>query len=365
MTMLQFPAAGARPVWIASYPRSGNTFLRIILENVFRLPSFSLYYVEGEEHRDPSAEALAEAPRLPRNWRDSLTNDESAPPALIKTHDLPGDSSAAIFIVRDGRAAINSYYHYHQKFAFEQPSLTEIIAGACQFGSWSDHYWGWRPKTRPKTLLLYYDELVERPEQSIARLAEFLRLAPGQNKLPPFEELQKRLPAFFRRGQNTDYVAEWSPVQLALFNQLHGRAMEDLGWRVEPSNASSEGAVEELAKSAAHLHRIYLEQLGSYAQTIAHHKQQMGLLSRQIEDLSRLVQGKLNPLLETRWVRLGQKLGAVPQSLTNPVKTASDPAPKSTANSEFRFSRENIQSSSPGLPKAALSAPNADTSAPE
>src|SRR6476620_12183515 len=56
--MPESPTKGARPVWIASYPRSGNTFLRIILRDAFGLPSYSLYYMDGGTHRDPSAEAV-------------------------------------------------------------------------------------------------------------------------------------------------------------------------------------------------------------------------------------------------------------------------------------------------------------------
>ena len=246
--MLEFPAKGARPIWIASYPRSGNTFLRIILRNCFQLPSYSIYHVEGDKHRDPSAEALEEAPVLPGNWRDLLQNADHLSPIPIKTHGPPTDNAPAIFIARDGRAAVHSYYHYHKKFAFEQPSLTEVIAGACQFGSWSEHYRNWSPKTRPGTLLISYEDLVSRPQTVIPRLASFLNLPAIEAALPQFEELQQRSPAFFRRGQNTDYLTEWTPVHMALFNQLHSTAMEDLGFPMTPVSASTTEAVAELAQ---------------------------------------------------------------------------------------------------------------------
>src|SRR5436189_1321267 len=104
---------GICPVWIASYPRSGNTFLRIILENVFRMTSYSVYNVEGQNYQDPSAEALEEAPFLPRNWRQSISRTADRKAVPIKTHDRPEDQGPAIYIIRDGRAVIHSYYHYH------------------------------------------------------------------------------------------------------------------------------------------------------------------------------------------------------------------------------------------------------------
>jgi hypothetical protein len=310
--MFEFPTTGARPVWIASYPRSGNTFLRIILRNMFGLPSYSIYYVEGDTHGDPSAEALEEgAPLLPRNWRERLNAGSGTVYVPIKTHGPPLDEAPTIFIARDGRAAIHSYFHYHKKFSFEQPSLTEIIAGACQFGSWSDHYRMWQPKTRPNTLLVRYEELVGKPEEIVARLAEFLKLEPQHASLPQFEELQKKLPAFFRRGQNTDYLNEWAPAQMALFNQLHAVAMEELGFPLLPSTASSADTVKELAQSADRLHTKYLEQLTNVGSSAAVYQKEIQRLSLQVHELSRKVDEVLTPLLKTRWVRLGRVLGVV------------------------------------------------------
>src|SRR5262245_13376750 len=181
-----------RPVWIASYPRSGNTFLRIILQNVFRLPTYSAYNIEGQNFPDPSAEALEEAPVLPRNWRSLLSGQPEAKMTLIKTHDLPPDSAPGIYLIRDGRATIHSYFYYHKKFAFEKPSLTEVIAGACQFGPWSDHYVAWQPRTRPNTLFLRYEDLVARPAEIIPQIARFLATQPTEGRVPTFEELKSR-----------------------------------------------------------------------------------------------------------------------------------------------------------------------------
>ena len=178
---------------------------------------------------DPSADALQEAPFLPRDWRSRVSTDSQAALALIKTHDLPEDNAQAIHVVRDGRATLDSYFHYHKKFAFEQPSLTDIIAGACEFGSWSDHYSAWRPRTRPDTLFLRYEELVTKPQEAIALISGFLHVPPTDGRLPTFEELKARLPAFFRRGRNEDFLTQWTQGQIALFNELHGEHDERTG----------------------------------------------------------------------------------------------------------------------------------------
>ena len=368
--MLEFPAEGARPIWIASYPRSGNTFLRIILEQAFGLASYSIYYVEGDEHRDPSAEAIGNAPILPKQWRELLGTATQGPAVPIKTHGPPPDDAPAIFLARDGCAVIDSYYHYHKKFAFEQPSLTEIIAGACQFGSWSEHYRAWHPKTRPQTLLLYYDALVSRPEEIIGQLAEFLNLSPKQTTLPAFEELQRRSPAFFRRGQNTDYLAQWTPVQMALFNQLHSEAMQDLGFALTPTEASAGEAVRELAQSAARLHQQYLEELSKtaiHAGAALEHEAQVHRMEKQIQELSRQIHQVYQPLLLKRWIRIGQRIGALPQipepesggpetSLEPHVRPQSPDQPVKSSDGNTRLSLPGPPRATPSVPTEGISA---------
>jgi hypothetical protein len=367
--MPQFPTLGARPVWIASYPRSGNTFLRILLETCFQLPSYSLYYVEGDRHRDPSAEALDSAPLLPRGWREAIISDPAAPPVLIKTHDLPPDDSTAIYLARDGRAAIDSYYHYHKQFAFEQPSLTEVIAGACQFGSWSDHYWAWRPRSRPKTLLLTYDDLVSTPGRVVEKLSGFLNMVPATVALPGFNELHQRSPAFFRRGQNADYLQKWSSAQLALFQQLHGAAMEDLGFEAASAPGLDTAAVPELASSAARLHRMYLEQLSKLGELAEQRAEEVQRLSEQVRELSRQIEDELKPQLTTRWVRVGKAIGAMKRSPTEKNATSAVPSaesPKADSRQPLgilKASAGNTQWSEPVLRPGPLSASNGDVSA--
>lgn len=305
--------SGAYPIWIASYPRSGNTFLRIILQKVFHLVSYSLYRVEGHNHRDPSAEALDEAPFLPKNWRQLISNETESKPVLIKTHGPPEDDRPAIYLIRDGRAAIQSYFHYHQQYAYEQPSLTEIIAGACQFGSWTNHYLAWRPSERRRTLLIRYEELVSSPQSIIPVLADFLHIKPSEGHLPSFAELKVRLPQFFRRGKNTDFLNEWTSQQMALFNQLHGPVMQDLGYSLVAAADPENKAAVELASSAARLHQLYEEQLTRLGYTAASEDKlakEVARLTTQLGETSKQLADK-EKFLNRRWVKLGIAVGAM------------------------------------------------------
>ncbi|HTL56284.1 MAG TPA: sulfotransferase domain-containing protein [Candidatus Limnocylindrales bacterium] len=309
-----FPSR-VRPVWIASYPRSGNTFLRIILLNLFHLPTYSIYNIEGQGFPDPSAAALDEAPIMPRNWRERLSQEAGATTTLIKTHDPPEGSGPAIYVVRDGRAAVNSYYYYHKKFAFEKPSLTEVIAGACQFGRWNDHYLAWRPRIRQNTLFLRYEELVTRPDEIIPKLSQFLRMEPKEGRIPTFEELKQQMPTFFRRGQNDDFLSEWTPGQMALFNELHGPVMKELDYPLASIGGDDGSAAAELAQSAAHWHELYLEKLQSLGSTSAtclqlyRENEELGRELRQFSEEIEKKDAVLRPLLKSVWVKVGMSIG--------------------------------------------------------
>lgn len=98
-------ALGLMPVhpddlFVASYPRSGSTWLRTIITNLL---------VPGAKGK--SAVVNDTIPDL--GLRNLASVARRSPPRLIKTHSLYAPSiSRAIFLVRDVRDVIVSMYHY-------------------------------------------------------------------------------------------------------------------------------------------------------------------------------------------------------------------------------------------------------------
>jgi hypothetical protein len=93
-------------VWLASYPRSGNTFLRVVLHNVYGVPTYSVY-----EDDDPVAQRVGPAlvGYRPRPADRTLMTD-STDPYFVKTHKRrKADGHPAICLVRDGRDAVVSH----------------------------------------------------------------------------------------------------------------------------------------------------------------------------------------------------------------------------------------------------------------
>ena len=107
-------------IWLASYPRSGNTFLRILLNRLYGFTTTT-----GYDDNDPVAqqigpEVVGYEPRL-----HTLQEIVEQPKiTFVKTHRQPHrvecGEQPAIYIVRDGRDAIVSFAHYRAQHLLKQ-----------------------------------------------------------------------------------------------------------------------------------------------------------------------------------------------------------------------------------------------------
>ncbi|MGB8364626.1 MAG: sulfotransferase domain-containing protein [Rhizomicrobium sp.] len=219
-------------VWLASYPRSGNTWLRILLNRCLGIETFSLY----DDRFDIGANSALR--RIVGHRIHGMDREEfceharnSSDTYFVKTHELPVDDARAVYIVRDGRAAVVSYQHYICDFGQKTVSLAQVIKGEVFGGSWSDHVEAWALKNRANTLLLRYKCLVADPMQSLQQIAEFLGLPSPRIGSVDFEHLHAAFPRFFRKGSNAANVAELGGDDLTLFWNLHGETMERMGYQ--------------------------------------------------------------------------------------------------------------------------------------
>lgn len=219
-------------VWLASYPRSGNTALRILLRHGFGQESYSLY----DDRHDIGANT--ETSEVVGHIVHGLSENEFYAKALassemvfIKTHDPPLDENKAIYVVRDGRSSIVSYYHYLKKnLDYENTCLNDVIIGMCQYGSWSSHYELWHPRHRKNTLVLRYEDIIGDAATAIDKVAQFTGLRPKNHTLPSFDQLHNQNPSFFRSGDDLKNIAELNGRDLSTFWLLHGHLMINLGY---------------------------------------------------------------------------------------------------------------------------------------
>lgn len=210
-------------IWLASYPRSGNTYSRILLKEIYGLKSSEFHDIPGK--------------KVKKNY-------QSYP--IVKTHLFPGKLIPndplipAIYIIRDGRDAVVSLAHHtmdnNKKRGLNfYDTLKEVILSAegSYFGGWGQHVQKW---TERADLIIRFEDLILEPIKTIEKIKPFITL-PNPTLAPPnFQDLRskkytygrrrkKNRESFFRRG----IIGSWKdemPLDLQkLFIEIHGNML--------------------------------------------------------------------------------------------------------------------------------------------
>jgi hypothetical protein len=206
-------------VWLASYPRSGNTFLRTILWHCFGLQSASVYPNDlgGNRKLENYVGHIEHAPGI------GILFPEDAMP-LVKTHEHPIDDNPAIYVVRDGRAASVSMW----KFYNGALSLRAVIEGQHRFGTWSSHLRAWKPWERPNTLLLEYEHMRTNLPLALEEISAFLRLDILGRSIPDRNIIARKDGQWVKR--KSDWKADMPSELLARFNEINQEMLEKIGY---------------------------------------------------------------------------------------------------------------------------------------
>jgi hypothetical protein len=165
--------------FIASYPRSGNTWTRFLIANVID-PERQVTFANIEKII-PDATALSsrELKRVPR-------------PRLIKTHEyFEPRYRKVIYVVRDPRDIAVSLYNFRRKYRSVDDSypIEKYIAERFLPGdldvSWGEHVGSWlgTRMNQPGFLLVRYEDLLQDPTRELCRVASFLGIAASTETL--------------------------------------------------------------------------------------------------------------------------------------------------------------------------------------
>jgi len=191
-------------IWLASYPKSGNTLLRSILSAYF--------YSEEGDFKFDNLYKITQFPavdhflRLGVNIDDeeevfknfinaqNLINEEKKA-KFLKTHsrlcqmygcnftDIK-NTLGAIYIVRDPRNVVTSFAHH---YSLTIDKATEALFDEKRFmiktdkncsvflGSWVTNYKSWKElKKQNKYLLVKYEDLVDKKKSTMLKIFKFL-----------------------------------------------------------------------------------------------------------------------------------------------------------------------------------------------
>lgn len=171
-----------KPLFLASYPRSGNTYLRTILNQCFDLKSASVY--PNDLADNAALEKLVGHVELIENGKIT-TKPFLNKPFLIKTHELNHTDAKSIYVVRDAYSVMLSLH----KFFNYEISLEDVIKGKHRWGIWADHVENWTRDTSEQKLILKYEDLRDNLDESLIKLSNFLGVEVLNNKMMPRDKI--------------------------------------------------------------------------------------------------------------------------------------------------------------------------------
>lgn len=227
-------------VWVSSFPRSGNTFLRIVLNRLYVVRTSVVYDVDGVAERlGKDLVGFIERPATIEAMRDSDTVH------FVKTHrqrdDQIDEMDKAICLVRDGRDALVSWARQASEdegSRFEAVLRKMILrTDHVGTGSWGRNVLSWLQPAAPHRVVLRYEDLVREPhavvEPIVAALVPDLKPLTDAS-IPSFADLQLADGRFFRRGHTATHRDEMPDELHELFwaQPANVTAMELLGYGV-------------------------------------------------------------------------------------------------------------------------------------
>jgi hypothetical protein len=269
-------------LWLASYPKSGNTWLRAFLANYLRnaaepqainaLPEFALGDMRIEPYarisgKNPAALSRDEINRLrPEAHRALAAASSGLVP--VKTHSAiatvggvptitPDVTFGAIYVIRNPLDVAVSFSHHYAV------SLDQAVTAICFRGleipakdghvvqiisDWSTHVRSWLNAPGLNLKTLRYEDMLASPRRAFAAVCAFLKMPKDEARLrrairhssfsvlaeqerkDGFVERARGADAFFRRGRAGTWREELAPAQVEAILACHRPLMTELGY---------------------------------------------------------------------------------------------------------------------------------------
>lgn len=223
-------------IWLASYPRSGNTLLRMALKSLGFKSTYSLH--EDSAFQRIGISELVGHENMPDRSINEMNDDQQI--HFIKTHNYPEtDNYPALYIIRDGRDSVISFAHYLQKVEKKNVNydslLMRLVEGNGPFGSWSTHVMKWMSRN-PKPVIVRYEDLIQDPVEVVRQSLIRLGVATTEEShevesLPQFESMHEASPDFFRSGKVGQWKQSMSSELRHLFSWRHCNVLNEFGYK--------------------------------------------------------------------------------------------------------------------------------------
>ncbi|CUS43462.1 MAG: sulfotransferase domain-containing protein [Pseudomonadota bacterium] len=287
MAQAEAPDTGGRIDWLASYPKSGNTWLRLLLAN---------YFSESDDPHDINAPGVTRGVARSRWLFDNFLGISSsdllphealglqphvydimasrnAAPVWLKVHDRqqrlddgrwlfpPAASGVVVYIIRNPLdvAVSNAFHDGHGDMERAvaklcDPAVTIGARGSTQIpqslGDWSEHVSSWVDQPDIPVLVVRYEDMLADTASALARVIAFAR---PETVIDPlrvdqavrhtgiealqsverdrgFREAPRRSTPFFRSGRAGDWLSHLSTTQAERIRSAHLPVMRRFGY---------------------------------------------------------------------------------------------------------------------------------------
>lgn len=269
-------------VWLASYPKSGNTWLRAFLSNyIWNQPEpVKVNDLSKLGTTDSATSVYAKLcrgpfdktnPQLTASLREPFlkaVNANGADVNFIKTHNQnaaafdyqlipPSLTRSAIYIMRDPRDMVISYAS-HLGLTIDRAieginNVNNATAGTDEnvhqyLGRWSDHVTSWTRTKKFPVLTLRYEDMQHDPEKAFASVIRRIGMPIEKPRLSKaiefssfkilkklesehgFTENSKNQERFFRKGVSGQFHETLTDVQIRQIEQDHEKIMRRHGY---------------------------------------------------------------------------------------------------------------------------------------
>jgi len=269
--------------WLASYPRSGNTWMRLMLRSLHlegaepdingnegpSSPIASRWDLECAGGLQASLLTWDELAEL-RPYVYRMHAERSDEPLLLrKVHDScwmtpqgkrafpPEISLGAVYLVRDPRDVAVSLAHFWNTnidhVIGHMGNIKSTMAAGRQGGqlpqltsTWSHHFKSWVDDSEMPVLVVRYEDTLADAAGQLRRVAKFLQVSDDhveaaadatsfsrmtqQESSSGFREKPPKIDRFFREGKSGSGKRTLTPKQLETIENDHREVMERLGY---------------------------------------------------------------------------------------------------------------------------------------
>lgn len=273
--------------WLASYPKSGNTWVRAFLTAFFRKPgegngfindlvavsAASRKIIEEELCLETSELTMEELENLRPEAMRSFAKEIDKAPHFIKVHDaytntpsgealFPKEISiGVIYIVRNPLDVAVSFAHHNgedvektislmanSKTHISQNTNSIQLQVVQKLQSWDEHVKSWIHQTDIPCLLIKYEDMIADPETEFKKILDFCKIPFSEAELRSainrssfsslqshemkegFKEKAINASAFFRKGKAGSWRDDLTTEQANKLLRNHMDTMKELGY---------------------------------------------------------------------------------------------------------------------------------------